>query len=115
MRTATLTAILALAPAIAFAQAGPPTPPPKTPPTAAGVKTNSNGNVDLASGKLSASAQTKIDAIFDAAKSKNLPDQPIRERISEGQAKGAPEAQIVDRSEERRVGKECRSRWSPYH
>jgi len=22
---------------------------------------------------------------------------------------------IVDRSEERRVGKECRSRWSPYH
>ena len=25
---------------------------------------------------------------------------------------GAP---FVDRSEERRVGKECRSRWSPYH
>ena len=24
-------------------------------------------------------------------------------------------AGIVDRSEERRVGKECRSRWSPYH
>src|SRR5260370_10778346 len=23
--------------------------------------------------------------------------------------------QIWDRSEERRVGKECRSRWSPYH
>ena len=23
--------------------------------------------------------------------------------------------QSVDRSEERRVGKECRSRWSPYH
>ena len=23
--------------------------------------------------------------------------------------------QIADRSEERRVGKECRSRWSPYH
>ena len=22
---------------------------------------------------------------------------------------------LVDRSEERRVGKECRSRWSPYH
>src|SRR3712207_8821897 len=26
---------------------------------------------------------------------------------------GTPSA--VDRSEERRVGKECRSRWSPYH
>src|SRR5256885_3603505 len=24
-------------------------------------------------------------------------------------------ATIYDRSEERRVGKECRSRWSPYH
>ena len=22
---------------------------------------------------------------------------------------------IIERSEERRVGKECRSRWSPYH
>ena len=26
----------------------------------------------------------------------------------------SPES-IYDRSEERRVGKECRSRWSPYH
>ena len=25
------------------------------------------------------------------------------------------ESAEVDRSEERRVGKECRSRWSPYH
>ena len=23
--------------------------------------------------------------------------------------------EVIDRSEERRVGKECRSRWSPYH
>ena len=27
----------------------------------------------------------------------------------------AMEQGAVDRSEERRVGKECRSRWSPYH
>src|SRR5256885_1523941 len=26
-----------------------------------------------------------------------------------------PSALLVARSEERRVGKECRSRWSPYH
>ena len=26
-----------------------------------------------------------------------------------------PYLEIADRSEERRVGKECRSRWSPYH
>ena len=25
------------------------------------------------------------------------------------------QSEIVERSEERRVGKECRSRWSPYH
>src|SRR2546430_16838392 len=31
--------------------------------------------------------------------------------LSTGSTPGAP----VGRSEERRVGKECRSRWSPYH
>ena len=30
-------------------------------------------------------------------------------------AGSAGPAEPVDRSEERRVGKECRSRWSPYH
>src|SRR3989454_7747988 len=30
-------------------------------------------------------------------------------------AKGYPEPDPRERSEERRVGKECRSRWSPYH
>ena len=29
--------------------------------------------------------------------------------------KDAPKADLLLRSEERRVGKECRSRWSPYH
>src|SRR5258707_11710445 len=30
-------------------------------------------------------------------------------------ADSAPPSKIDERSEERRVGKECRSRWSPYH
>ena len=34
-----------------------------------------------------------------------LSKKEVRERFDD----------IVDRSEERRVGKECRSRWSPYH
>ena len=34
----------------------------------------------------------------------------LRERIAE-----LCEAESLTRSEERRVGKECRSRWSPYH
>src|SRR3712207_9264602 len=33
----------------------------------------------------------------------------------EEQAKVVEAAKIQARSEERRVGKECRSRWSPYH
>ena len=28
---------------------------------------------------------------------------------------GMPTPELAERSEERRVGKECRSRWSPYH
>ena len=32
-----------------------------------------------------------------------------QQRLAKGLAK------LVSRSEERRVGKECRSRWSPYH
>ena len=28
---------------------------------------------------------------------------------------GQPQGNFLVRSEERRVGKECRSRWSPYH
>src|SRR2546427_2455602 len=43
----------------------------------------------------------------------------IRDLEQEQQAMPDPDAalddDIGDRSEERRVGKECRSRWSPYH
>src|SRR3712207_9536040 len=37
--------------------------------------------------------------------------------LEAAQATGSVRAQVVvtTRSEERRVGKECRSRWSPYH
>src|SRR5256885_6645837 len=35
--------------------------------------------------------------------------------VSVGDKKNFPTALTLYRSEERRVGKECRSRWSPYH
>ena len=35
--------------------------------------------------------------------------------VYEGKVKALAEAAREARSEERRVGKECRSRWSPYH
>src|SRR3712207_9266417 len=41
-----------------------------------------------------------------------MPDKMSREKIDLLRAYGA---EVVVRSEERRVGKECRSRWSPYH
>jgi len=37
-------------------------------------------------------------------------------RVDLARAPATPElADLIPRSEERRVGKECRSRWSPYH
>src|SRR3989454_9819206 len=44
-------------------------------------------------------------------------DEPVRPWMARLGAR-VPEAELpagVIRSEERRVGKECRSRWSPYH
>src|SRR6266496_844554 len=37
------------------------------------------------------------------------------EPVANGELPGGMEPAAFDRSEERRVGKECRSRWSPYH
>src|ERR1043166_4065927 len=40
----------------------------------------------------------------------------VKTMVSLADALGAKvEIIVLDRSEERRVGKECRSRWSPYH
>src|SRR3712207_9408471 len=54
-----------------------------------------------------------------------VPFRQVRERGFAAHDDGAPltvveidtelEVPYADRSEERRVGKECRSRWSPYH
>src|SRR5476649_2399336 len=41
---------------------------------------------------------------------------PVPETITAGGALSSPRSSTATgRSEERRVGKECRSRWSPYH
>src|SRR5574337_124328 len=47
-----------------------------------------------------------------------IPEYPTRRKIERQVAKSVQEHLIIytdPRSEERRVGKECRSRWSPYH
>ena len=43
----------------------------------------------------------------------NIPPEQVKELAP--QLLPNKDAEIVTRSEERRVGKECRSRWSPYH
>ena len=46
----------------------------------------------------------------------DYPGAPTRTRkLIEWLASTYPELTVEKRSEERRVGKECRSRWSPYH
>ena len=50
-------------------------------------------------------------------KSKQILSLSLAACLTIGSLAGAGEAQAKAkaRSEERRVGKECRSRWSPYH
>src|SRR5256885_17228661 len=54
-------------------------------------------------------------ALADAAEQdfNNRSKGGIPDQIDEVSLSGAPLG--IGRSEERRVGKECRSRWSPYH
>ena len=50
----------------------------------------------------------KIKELYDFAKQKNYDIEKILTEHKNG-------SEPISRSEERRVGKECRSRWSPYH
>ena len=55
----------------------------------------------------------KDEAMKDAGDSDILRKARIYNKNSGRALK--PYEEAVNRSEERRVGKECRSRWSPYH
>ncbi|MDB4885354.1 MAG: hypothetical protein JWN79_792, partial [Gemmatimonadetes bacterium] len=48
-----------------------------------------------AESRLSAEASARIEANVRTARARKLPEQPIRDRAAEGQAKGASDAQIV--------------------
>ena len=62
-------------------------------------------------------ARAMFRKAWDAAESVDQESQrKLQEDIKEQQAKkGSYAVTNPPRSEERRVGKECRSRWSPYH
>ena len=57
-------------------------------------------------------AKTAAGQIWERIQNLGELEKPKVERKAKG---GAQAAKGASRSEERRVGKECRSRWSPYH
>src|SRR3989454_11733350 len=54
----------------------------------------------------------RIEAVLAALRA---PDLTATVEWTEGRPAARDQLERVHRSEERRVGKECRSRWSPYH
>ena len=67
-----------------------------------------------------AERENKINELINLAKEKGLEEWEARNFAYDNLNNDREQvqknlAQIENRSEERRVGKECRSRWSPYH
>src|SRR5260370_821352 len=72
------------------------------------------GRVKPDSGDVAIRKGTRLSTV--AQISEFAPGVTIRSVVEAALQRGAvPEAERASRSEERRVGKECRSRWSPYH
>src|SRR3712207_9222391 len=66
---------------------------------------DANGIVNVGAKDLGTGKEQRITITA----SSGLSDQDIEQMVRDA------ESHAEDRSEERRVGKECRSRWSPYH
>ena len=109
MRKITLAASLLVAPAITQAQASvqaqsqttvstSASASPAKRATAAQVSSATSSSTSLSHTRehqLSADAQSRVDADLHVARERKLPEEPIRQRVAEGQAKGAGDAQIV--------------------
>jgi hypothetical protein len=92
MRATTLTLALVLVPAVLLGQATSGNPPAdRTTATAAALV---QANTKVQNG-FSAEGRARLEATFQAALEKRLPTEPMADRMAEGQAKGANEAQII--------------------
>jgi hypothetical protein len=92
MRNAILIVALTLAPALAAAQAE----------AAAGADTRTEAGLTVRRREasripeeFSAETRARLTAMLEIARRKNLPAEPVSDRIAEGQAKGATEPEIV--------------------
>lgn len=61
----------------------------------ASASAQSDASVNAAPANFSAQSKTQINASFEAARRRILPQKPMQQRMAEGQARGATEAQIV--------------------
>lgn len=91
MRSTVLTLIVAL-PAAALAQQASSS---SSTSASASAQANAHVNVDVPA-SYSAQARARIRAAFERAHSRNVPDDQMRRRIAEGQAKGAADVQIAN-------------------
>ena len=96
MRRIALSLTWFLAPALAAAQA--PDSAPASTQAKAKMSVEAQSRVSNLPPGLSAETRAKIEAIVEAAHQKHLPSQPIEDRVAEGKAKGATEAQLVSES-----------------
>ena len=55
--------------------------------------------------------ETELNDLSDQVQEQKTDLKELRAEFAEAMI----DIERIDRSEERRVGKECRSRWSPYH
>lgn len=95
MKRTTLVAALVIAPAALFAQANVQTNTQANVQANARVDAGAQGSAASPSSRLSADAQSQVEANIKVARERRLPEEPIRKRVAEGQAKGASEAQVV--------------------
>jgi len=84
MRRTTLALMLALAPGYLAAQSEP-----------AGQTESKPASSTQAQSGFSAETRVRLEAMFRIAREQGLPTEPMAERVAEGQAKGASEAQIL--------------------
>src|SRR3712207_1929711 len=75
----------------------------------------SRKNALFASGDDGGARWAAVASLVETCKLNGVDPQRYLTELLTRLVNGWPNSRIDERSEERRVGKECRSRWSPYH
>ena len=71
--------------------------------------------IDAKRGKLFAKLIKNVEVAARLGGGDPSGNPTLYDAIQKAKKSSVPNDNIAERSEERRVGKECRSRWSPYH